>query len=295
MIAQQKILRVFKLIRLLKQRPGRTIPQLAQSLNIDKRSVYRYLELLEEVGYLFDVDEHHRYYLFEDETAGQPTFTEEEAEVIRQALAGLSPSHPLLGSLRQKLFLASSLVPLADGLVDVHQSQVVQRLAEGLRNGRQVQLSRYQSPNSNTIADRLVEPLSFSDDYATLNAYEPASGRVKTFKTRRIEDVAVLDEPITYRADEDMLDLFGWSGDAWLSVSLGLTNRAYRLLIEEYPPTRAFTSASDDPAFPYCFQGSVRSWIGIGRFVLGLPGEVRVLEPDAFRVYLWERIREFCL
>jgi len=34
---------------------------LAQLLNMDERSVYRYLELLEEVGYLLDIDEHHRY------------------------------------------------------------------------------------------------------------------------------------------------------------------------------------------------------------------------------------------
>ena len=60
MIAQQKLLRVFKLIRLLKQRPGRTIFQLAQLLDINKRSVYRYLELLEAVGYLYDVDEYQR-------------------------------------------------------------------------------------------------------------------------------------------------------------------------------------------------------------------------------------------
>lgn len=65
----------------------------------------------------------------------------------------------------------SGVVAGADGLVDVHQGRVVQRLAEALRDGRQVELIRYQSPNSNTIADRLVEPLSFSDDYATLNIF----------------------------------------------------------------------------------------------------------------------------
>lgn len=293
MIAQQKILRVFKLIRLLKQRPGRTIPQLAQLLDIDKRSVYRYLELLEEVGYLFDIDDHHRYYLFEDETTGRPTFTEEESEIVRQALAGLAPSHPLLGGIRQKLFLASSLVPLADGLVDVHQGQIVQRLAEALRDGRQVKLIRYQSPNSNTIADRLVEPLSFSDDYATLNAYEPVSSKVKTFKTRRIEDVAVLDELCTYRAGEDVLDLFGWSGPQPISVSLALTSRAYRLLIEDYPPIRAYTGKRNDGDLSYYFKGDVRDFRGIGRFILGLPGEVRVEEPDELKVYLRERIGAF--
>ena len=294
MIAQQKLLRVFKLIRLLKQRPGRTIPQLAQSLEINKRSVYRYIEFLEEVGYLIDTDlSTKRYYLFEDERFGRPVFTEEESEVMRQAVAGLSPSHPLLGSIRQKLFLASSLVPLADGLVDVHQGQVVQQLAEALRDGRQVQLIRYQSPNSNTIADRLVEPLSFSDDYATLNAYEPASGKVKTFKTRRIDDVAILIISSTYCAGEDVLDLFGWSGPKNFFCSLALTNRAYRLLIEDYPPARAYTGKRIDADFPYSFTGEVRDFRGVGRFILGLPGEVLVEESEELRVYLRARIEEF--
>ena len=296
MIAQQKLLRVFKLIRLLQQRPGRTIPQLAQSLEINKRSVYRYVELLEEVGYLVDSDPvTKRYYLFDAETAGQPMFTEEEAEVVRQAVAGLSPSHPLLGSIRQKLFLASSLVPLADGLVDVHQGQIIQHLAEALRDSRQVTLIRYQSANSNTIADRLVEPISFSDDYATLNAYEPASGKVKTFKTRRIDDVAVLDTPCTYKAGEDVLDLFRWSGPKPFFVSLALTNRAYRLLIEDYPPARAYTGKRTDVDFPYSFNGEVRDFRGIGRFILGLPGEVRVEGPEELRAYLRARVGEFGL
>lgn len=179
MIAQQKLLRVFKLIRLLKQPPGRTIIQLAQSLEIDKRSVYRYIEFLDEVGYCVDSDPAtKRHYLFEPETPGKSrkaTFTEEEAEVLLQALGSVAPSNPLAGSIRQKLFLTSTLVPLADGLADIHQGQIVQHLAHALREGQQVKLMHYQSPNSNTITDRVVEPISFSDDYATLNAYEPAS------------------------------------------------------------------------------------------------------------------------
>ena len=294
MIAQQKLLRVFKLIRLLKQRPGRTIPQLAQLLDINKRSVYRYIEFLGEVGYLIDSDLlTKRYYLFDAETTGQPTFTEEEADVLLQALGSVALSNPLAGSIRQKLFLSSTLVPLADGLVDVHQGQIVQKLAGAVRDGYQVRLVRYQSPNSNTIADRVVEPLSFSDDYATLNAYEPESGKAKTFKTRRIDDVAVLDTPCTHRAEEEVLDLFGWSGPEKFSVSLALTNRAYRLLIEDYPPARAYTGKREGPDFPYFFRGDVRDFRGIGRFVLGLPSEVQVDEPDELRAYLRERIGEF--
>lgn len=294
MVAQQKLLRVFKLIRLLKQRPGRTIPQLAQSLGIDKRSVYRYVAFLEEIGYLIDSDlVTKRYYLFEEETAGRLTFTEEESEVLCQALANVPASHPLLGSIRQKLFLASSLIPIGDGLIDVHQGQVVQHLAEALRDRRQIKLLGYQSPNSNTTADRLVEPLSFSDDYATLNAFEPASGKVKTFKTRRVDDVIILDTPKIYKAGEDALDLFGWSGPELFSVLLTLTNRAYRLLIEDYQPVRKYTGKRINDRFPYFFEGDVHDFRGIGRFILGLPGEVQVEEPGELKTYLRERVREF--
>ncbi|MFC5409091.1 helix-turn-helix transcriptional regulator [Larkinella bovis] len=170
MTEQQKLLRVFKLIRLLKQRPGKTVDQLAQSLEIDKRTVYRYFKLLEEVGYEVDrKGEPVRYFLFEDETRQQPRFTEEEAQLLRHALAGVSPTHPLLTSIRQKLFLSSTLLPLADGLVDLQQGQLIERLSEALREGRQVRLIGYQSPNSNTVADRVVEPLSFTEDFSVLN------------------------------------------------------------------------------------------------------------------------------
>ena len=213
--------------------------------------------------------------------------------MLRQSLAGVVSSHPLLVSIRQKLFLSSTLLPLADGLVDMHQSQLIERLAQALRDGRQVQLIRYQSANSNTIADRVVEPLSFTDDFATLDAYEPATSKVKTFKTRRIEDVVILDSPMTYQAPGAALDLFGWSGEP-IVVRLVLSNRAYRLLIEDYPLAKPYTAGrKDDSEFPYAFEVPVRDWRGIGRFVLGLPGEVRVEEPDTFREYLRERIREF--
>lgn len=293
MIAQQKLLRVFTLIRLLKQRPGRTIAQLAQALDIGKRSVYRYLTLLEEVGYEHDIDEHQRYYLFEDETLRQPRFTEEESQMIRQAMAGFAPTHPLLAGIQQKLFLASTLQPLAAGLADLHQGKIVERLAEAIRERRQVQLIHYQSTNSNTMSNRIVEPISFTEDFSLVHAYEVVTGQKKTFKTRRIEEVELLSEPCQYLGSGEPLDLFGWTGPQKIFVELALTKRAYHLLTEEYPPTRSYTGKRDQAGYPYFFKGDVRDFRGIGRFILGLPGEIRVEEPDKLKEYLRERIREF--
>lgn len=299
MIPQAKLLRVFKLIRLLHQQPGRTISQLADAVDLSERSVYRYIEFLETVGYSIDSNpQTRRFFLFGPGPNQPDAFTEEETDLIRHALAGVTDANPLVAGIRQKLFLSSTLLPLADGLADIHQSQIVGQLAEGIRDRIAVQLIRYHSANSNTISDRLVEPLSFSDDYATLEAYEPASATVKTFRTKRIDAVERTDKPAQYQATDTRIDLFTWTGPHWLPVELHLTNRAYRLLIEEFPAARPDTfqrsDASADASFVYGWRGRVRDWRGIGRFVLGLPGEIHVAAPAEFRTYLRTRISECC-
>jgi len=291
MTEQQKLLRLFKLIRLLKQRPGKTIHQLAQSLGITVRTMYRYLVLLEEVGYEIDKKgEPAR------ETWQKPLFTEDESELLRRAIAGVPASHALLPGIRQKLFMSSTLLPLADGLMDIHQAQLLEHLAKAIDSGHQVSLVRYQSTNSNTVTDRIVEPLSFTDDYNVLVAFEPAAEKEKTFKIRRMEEAVILDTPCTYRGAGVIPDLFDWAGPEKIMVELALTNRAYHLLIEDFPPARAFTGRREgDAEFPYFFKGEVLGFQGIGRYVLSLPGEIRVIEPEDFRAYLKGRVEQFLL
>ena len=295
MAAQQNLTRTLKLIRLLKQRPGKTLAQLAQILDCNPRHARRFMETLEEAGFIIDKEGKRppRFYLFEDERRQQAEFTEEEAQLLQLALATISDTNPLLAPLRQKIYQHSTLLPLVDGLIDQHQSQVVARLAEAIRDRRQVHLLRYYSANSNTIDDRLVEPYGFSENFAQLTAYEPASNTVKTFKTQRIEDVDLLDTAQTKPPTEVPTDPFGWPGNL-IHISLRLTRMAHRLLIEEHPLTQPdIRPDPTDEMFPYAYKGEIRSWKGIGRFVLGLPGQVKVDGPEEFRMYLRGRISEF--
>jgi len=62
MVAQQKLLRVLRLITLLKSR-SKTIAELAESMETTTRTIYRYLDLLEEVGFLIDKDWNGRYFI----------------------------------------------------------------------------------------------------------------------------------------------------------------------------------------------------------------------------------------
>ncbi|MBC7568344.1 MAG: WYL domain-containing transcriptional regulator [Spirosoma sp.] len=291
MSAQPHLLRLLTFLRLLTNRPGLTIAQAAIALDTTPRTVYRYLETLHDLGYLTDKDEHDRYFLFEADRATRPAFTANESALVVQLLASLPPNHALTDSIRRKLYLTSDLVPLADELQERHQGLLVERLAGALERRQQVQLVRYHSPSSNTITDRLIEPLEFTDHYATLKAIDTADGREKSFKIRRMTDVLVLNTPCAATAGQtEIVDAFDWPGAEPLLIVLNLDHLAYRLMHEERPRTRPFLAPQPNPDFPYRFRGEVRSYIGIGRFVLGLPGHINVLESAGFRNYLQERI-----
>ncbi len=291
MLETAKLLRVFSLIRLLKQRPGYTVHQLARTFDCDKRTVYRYFKLLEEIGYLLDEDAQGRKFIFEAEPEQRAFFTAEETDLLRQALTTVEADSPLRESLRRKLYLTSDLIPLADELLDMHQARVVQRIGEALRQNRRVRLLRYQSTNSGTVRDREVEPIQFSEDFATLNAVEVETGKLRTYKTRRIEDVVLLETPCCLEKPEEILDVFGMAGADWLPIELRLTTRAYRLLVEEHPGSRAFLVPEPTTSdWLYRFRGLVRDFAGVGRFTMGLPTEIQVLGSEEFREFLREKV-----
>ncbi|MGB3618299.1 MAG: HTH domain-containing protein, partial [Catalinimonas sp.] len=102
---------MLRLLVLLRQRPPRTVPRLAAALDVDvdARTVYRYLKLLDDVGFLIDKDTHDRYFVFAaDEAPDGPApllFTPEETALLRQALAAVAPGHPLHDGVLEKLYL----------------------------------------------------------------------------------------------------------------------------------------------------------------------------------------------
>ena len=290
-LSHATVLRIFQLIRLLASPPHKDAASLSRSLGVHKRSVYRYLHLLEGLGYDVECDFQNRYFIPEADPRQPNQFTVEESKLVHQLLAALPESHPLLQSIKKKVYLTSELTPLVEDLIDLHRAQLVQALARAIAEQRQVMLMQYHSANSSQVSDRRVEPMGFSENYTQLEAYEPESGKFKTFKLQRMEQVHLLDEKI--QADPDAQpsrsDAFGFSGEAF-RVVLHLSLRAYRLLIEEFPTLRPYASTHEHPRFPYRFEGQVNSEVGLGRFILGLPGEIEVQYPQRLKDYLNGRV-----
>ena len=290
-LSHTTVLRVFRLIRLLATPPHKDALSLSRILGIHKRSVYRYLHLLEGLGYDIECDFQSRYFIPEADPRQPNQFTAEESRLVQQLLAAVPASHPLLHSIKKKVYQTSELTPLVEDLVDLHRAQLVQALARAIAEQRQVRLLQYHSANSSQVSDRLVEPMSFSENYTQLEAYEPESGIFKTFKLQRMEQVELLDTKIQTDPDTqpNRSDAFGFSGEPF-EVVLHLSLRAYRLLIEEFPVLRPYAVAQVHDRFPYRFEGHVNSEVGLGRFILGLPGEIEVERPQRLTDYLNGRI-----
>ena len=66
-----------------------------------------------------------------------------------------------------------------------------------------------------------------------------------------------------------------------------MTSLAYRLMIEEYPRTEpCFETLNTEGGISYRFTTVVYSFLPVSRFIMGLPGMIRVIEPLALVVLL---------
>jgi len=286
MTDQQKLFRVFKLIQLLSQRPYRTVRHLAGILEVSYKTVYRYIDLLREVGYVIDKKDEDRYCLEMDAFVSPKGMIEaDEAAFLQELLWQSPPGHHLRDSILHKLNRQYTLAPLVQSLSRLQNYEHIRLLAQAIEKGHRVRLHNYSSGEGKQTT-RDVEPVEFQQGYTYLWGFDLVKAGYRQFKVERIGYIDILEERIGRHHESRSPDLFGWTGPVWLAVRLALSSRAHQLLVEEFPESRPFVHTTKGQAY---FDGAVRDWRGIGRFILGLPGEIEVVEPEELRAYLRER------
>ena len=165
-------------------------------------------------------------------------------------------------------------------------------LYEAIKLKQVVKLVGYSSPHSDTLADRVVEPFLFMNGNREVRCYELSSQMNKTFKLQRMQDVQLLDLVWEHESEHRKLhtDVFMFSGEQQQMVTLVMGRLATSVLREEYP--RAERYLSEDGEGRWRAELPVSSFIGVGRFVLGLFHDIEVVGCDAFRTYLKQQIQK---
>lgn len=239
---QKKILRVLQFISYLEQKPSKSIQSIASILETTERTAYRYLDLIRDCGFNVHKDNYNRYFIESDVPSGL-LFTSEEAAFLKQLVLTVGSENKLKDSILSKIYIGSDLKIVASHLLNAKNGRIVERLAEAIALKEQVYLKKYQSINSESISDRLVEPFGFTENYRSLMAFEIASQKNKTYHIDRIASIEFANKPFQH-VDLHIiqkLDAFGFSeSDEKFLIEKELTLKEYLLLKNEYPLTTPF-------------------------------------------------------
>lgn len=272
MFNQNRIYRVFRLINLLKSSPSKSIKRLSESMEVSERSLYRYMELLVEVGFEIQKDSSNRYFLNHDHIE---SFTKEEVELISKSISINQKNNPLVKSIRTKLVLLDEMNVASNEIVASHYSKVISKLQEAIETQSQVVLSKYQSASTESVSDRLVEPVSFSSNFDSITAFEIESGRNKFFKIERIGDVKILNSPFEYANKHESLvsDIFGFNDTGERHhIRLQLSMRSMLWLKDDYPLSVSFMKEVEDGQ--WILDVEVFSMEPVNRIIRSMPDDI---------------------
>ena len=289
-IPQAKLLRLFQIIAVLKSGHW-TIRQLAARFDTSDRTIYRYLNLLEEVDFLIEKDFDNRYFIItSDDDPTQTQFSVEETRLIKKLILAGTNDNPLKNSLLKKLSLNSEIDSMPRLFVKARLGKFVDQLAESIRNKTQAVLKNYHSANSNEIRDRLIEPIHFGDNYQSITGLDTQDKICKQFKLDRIGEVIEMKNKFQFEEQhkKNQTDIFGMTGDSDTWITLHLSLRSYLLLREEYPLSVPYTEKTEEG---YQFHGPVSNLEGVSRFILGLLDEIKIINPRNLKDFVQNKIK----
>jgi GNAT superfamily N-acetyltransferase len=122
-------------------------------------------------------------------------------------------NNPLVASIKAKLPSLEESNILANNIVNGHLSKLVSQINESILKNTQINIIKYQSASSESITDRLVEPIGFTSNYQYLCAFELESQQNKYFKLERMGSIENLEEIAKFQEQHKLLnpDVFGFN------------------------------------------------------------------------------------
>lgn len=290
---QPKIERMLRLMKMMSGNINYTVEELGEKLGISYRSIYRYIDSFKASGFVVEKLQKNVYKLGKMprsyvDLKNLIYFSEEEAYIIDSLINGLDESNTLKIGLKKKLSAVYNVTTMVNY---VHRKEIAERiemLGQAIREKKKVILKAYESANSKEVSDRFVEPFEFTTNCIDIWGYDLEKKECRVFKISRISSVVVLED---YWTNEDKhlkskTDCFRMSGYEQTPVKLELGLQAKNLLLEEYPLAERDLRQEGKK---WVLETMVSDMAGVGRFVIGLAHDVRVVDSPA----LTEYIRQF--
>lgn len=289
---QPKIERLLRLMKLLTANTSYTVDQLAARLDMSRRTIYRYIDTFRDAGFVIKKSGD---YIRLDKTSPHfkdisqlVHFTEEEAVILKSAIENIDDTNLLKQNLKKKLYAVYDNKTLANTVVRGKNAPNIHRLIEAIDEERQVILHGYQSAHGSAVRDRRVEPFAFTTNYVQVWCYDTEDGRCKLFKSSRIGQVEITETEWQHKADhrEGFIDIFRMHGEVRTRIVLELGLLAYNLLIEEYPLAERDLKQTEEGR--WLLDTEVAGMMGVGRFVVGLLDDIRIVQAPELCAYLKE-------
>ncbi|MFN4854658.1 MAG: helix-turn-helix transcriptional regulator [Bacteroidota bacterium] len=288
MFNQNRIYRIFRLIAFLKSKPAKTTAQLMKLLETSERTVYRYLDMLRELGFEVEKDGQNYFSIYSKQPMGFIPFTSQEADYLEKLICSSGKQNKLAAGVLKKIRLAEEVQMGSEDLVQSHLNQMIEQISAAIMDGKRIKIEHYISASSQNISHRIVEPVCFTDNYRSLSAYEIKSGENKYFNIERMGGIKILRQSISHHDAHKYYkpDIFGFQGKSLdKEIEMVLSLRACTLLKEEYPMSSVCIEKNGKEN-TFLFKAKVQSFKAPARFVAGFAGEITVRGSDEFITFL---------
>ena len=177
----------------------------------------------------------------------------------------------------------------------VQKSEVaehIEQLGEAIRSKRKVILKAYESAHSQEVADRFIEPFELTTNCIDVWGFDLEKQENRVFKISRIGKVCLLQDSWSNEESHQTskTDCFRISSFEQCPVKLELSLMAKSLLVEEYPLAEMDLRHEDDK---WILETMVSGMEGVGRFVLGLLNEIKIIDSPALEDYIDNYVNNF--
>lgn len=293
-------IRLLRILRAIIEQPKRyTKQELAMKYGVHLDTITGDFETFVNAGFEMDFDEKYRYFFIKDKLlkkAGELLyFSEEERALLYEAIDNLHTTPERQAFLKQKLHSLYDYSRL--GFANLRKPYLgkVDLLEQAKTEKRQVVLEGYRSSNSNTVADRIVEPYHVSPAEDTLQSFDVDKCIPRHFRITRIARVRLLDQPWQHEGHHNIqrTDPFRIVNNDQINVHLRLSVGAYNELVERYPLTKSYIEETTDPNY-FDFQCMVnRNFYGLTNFILGFYHlDIEVIAPDLLCEHLRREVEK---